>query len=556
MGARSTAALRLKEQVDDVIAATRALPPGAGYEDLRTAISSHYEFSPVDSVVMFRLTGNPAYIDQAIRMVDLFVLSENALISSGATPKVAADSYLGVGRCLAELSLVYDYGYERLSAIQRERWSALAEQTLFNLWHPDKAAWGSVAHPWSGWSLEDPGNNYYYSFLLATELWALASRNPAWTAFLQERKFTQMVPYFSLLPGGGSREGTGYGTAVGALFEAYAYWKDSTGEDLAAYSSHASETIDYWIHATVPTFDFYAPIGDQSRSSMPNLFDYHRHLMLEAVGLSAGTQQALRGSWWLDRAKLTDGGGGWVTGQMRYDFNFRYDLLGAPGRSQAPVALSYEAAGVGVLFARSDWSTSASWMHVVAGRYDQSHAHQDQGSFSFFRKGWLTVTSNVLSHSGLSQGTEAQNVVRFERDSKPIPQNYSTSARKVGEAGDRLQIDADLSPAYSDHATQVKSWTRRFEYVRSAHSLTIEDRCSVATDVTPVWQLHVPVEPVRQPDGSYRAGALRIIPRVPLSPPGAVVSMKTVSEDYDGGFRLELRAPAQGCEFIVSLLAQ
>ena len=46
---------------------------------------------------------------------------------------------------------------------------------------------------------------------------------------------------------------TGYGTSLGSLFEDYRYWLDSTGADLSALLPHARATIDYWLHATVPT---------------------------------------------------------------------------------------------------------------------------------------------------------------------------------------------------------------------------------------------------------------------------------------------------------------
>jgi hypothetical protein len=504
---------------------------------------------------MFRLTGKVAYIDQAIRMIDLFVTAENALIGAGATPRVAGDSYLQVGTYLSDLSLTYDYGYERLSAAQRSTWSAYAEQTLHNLWSPAAALWGSTSRPWSGWAVDDPGDNYYYSFLKATQLWALASRNPAWIHLLQARKYPQLVEYFGLLSGGGSREGTGYGTALGSLFEDYAYWKDSTGEDLSACSTHARDTLEYWIHATVPTFEYYAPIGDQSRSSMPVMFDYQRKLVLEAVALNPAIPQARLGNWWLSHAKVTDGGGGWTAGKMRHSFNFRYDLLESGGAAQAPTRLMYEATGAGVLFARSDWTPAASWIHINVGRYDQSHAHQDQGSFSLFKGTWQTVTSNVYSHSGINQGTQVHNVLRFDAGSRPIPQSYSVTSRTVVDSGERLQVNADLSAAYSGSAGEVRRWTRQFDYIRSAHSLTIHDACSVASGVTPVWQLHLPVEPVRQSDGSYLAGTLRIIPNAPTTPRIDIVSMKSLASDYGDTYRFELRAPQGQCEFVVSLIA-
>jgi hypothetical protein len=553
----STAYTRLKAQVDSVVSITAALPAGSTYSQLVSSLNSrHYGYSPVDSVVMFRLTGNTAYIDQAVKMVDLFVKAENTLINAGQRPVIAGDSYLEVGQHMSELALAYDHGYARLTAAQRAEWAAYAEQVIYNVWNPNSARWGSTSYPWTGWSIRDPGNNYFYSFMRATQLWALASQNPTWIAYLQSNVYSLVVPFFSVLEGGGSREGTGYGTAIGNLFENYLYWKPSTGEDLSAYTAHARQTIDYWVHATVPTFQYFAPIGDQSRSSMPTMFDYQRKLVLTGVALNPGTAEGRRGSWWLKRAQLTDGGSGWVTGQMRYNYDFRFDLLGAGGTEEAPTALTYDATGTGALFSRSDWGTAASWLHMNAGYYDQSHAHQDQGSFSLFRGRWLSMTSNVFSNSGINQGTEVHNIVRFDVAGRPVAQNNSVSTKTVSDTADVLQVTANLAPAYSRNATLVSGWTRELTYRRSTHNVQVRDRCTVASTVTPVWQLHTPVQPVRQSDGSYLAGTLRITPTLPAAPTVSIVAMPTVSSDFTGGYRLELRGPAGSCEFAVSLTAE
>src|SRR5262245_19037291 len=102
-------------------------------------------------------------------------------------------------------------------------------------------------------------------------LWALASQSRAWITFLQG-KFGPLIDYYAAMPGGGSREGTGYGTALKSLFENYLYWGSSTGENLAGLTGHTRDTIEFWVHATVPTGDRFAPIGDQSRSSLPTLY--------------------------------------------------------------------------------------------------------------------------------------------------------------------------------------------------------------------------------------------------------------------------------------------
>lgn len=546
---------RLKAQVDDAVRVTNILPATTTYEQMVSALNSdHYGYSVVDSVLMYRLTGETQYIDQALRMMTLFIASENRKIDAGTQPAIAGDSYLDVGPLLEQVALSYDYGYSRLTPTERATWEAYASQTLHNLWNPASARWGSVNRPWSGWSINDPGNNYYYSFLKATSLWALATKNTTLISFLQQQKFTQMVPFFSKLTGGGSREGTGYGTAMGSLFENYRYWKSSTGEDLSALSPHANDTIDYWIHATVPTLDYYAAIGDQARSSMPLMFDYQRKLVEEAVALSPESAAARRGTWWLNRIKVTDGGSGSVVGRMRYNYNFRYDLLARSSGEQAPSSLSYDASGVGALFARSDWSTSASWMSLVAGVYDQSHAHQDQGSFSFYKNGWLAVTSNVYSRSGINQGVALQNILRFEANGAVIGQNNTALTKTIDDSAGVLQITANLSPAYSRNAQQVANWTRTLTYQRSVHTLRVRDQCTVAQGVQAVWQLHVPVRPTQELDGTILAGSLRIKPVQPAAPTVTIVDMHALSSEFSTGYRLELRA-ASGCEFIVELQA-
>ncbi|UUZ50821.1 hypothetical protein LP420_14895 [Massilia sp. B-10] len=66
-----------------MVSVTAALPSTASYEQLVTALNSgHYGYSAVDSVLMYRLTGEVKYIDQALRMAYLFIASENRKINA------------------------------------------------------------------------------------------------------------------------------------------------------------------------------------------------------------------------------------------------------------------------------------------------------------------------------------------------------------------------------------------------------------------------------------------------------------------------------------------
>src|SRR3546814_14419989 len=104
------------------------------------------------------------------------------------------------------------------------------------------------------------------------------------------------------------------------------------------------------------------------------------------------------------------------------------------------------------------------WVAFSAGAYNESHAHQDQGGFTLFANDWLAVTDNIWSHSGIQQGTETHNVVRFENGGRAIGQCApSTSSMTVtpGSNG-AFSATANLTPAYCGNAA-VRSWQRSEE---------------------------------------------------------------------------------------------
>jgi len=303
------------------------------------------------------------------------------------------------------------------------------------------------------------------------------------------------------------------------------------------------ETMEYWVHATVPTLDRFAPIGDLSRESIPNIYDYHENLVHDAAVLSRGTPEARHGTWWLQNNSI-DG--------VTHVFNIQGDLLPYPDPPTPPTALMYHSPGAGVMFARTSWDTDASWMAFVAGKYDQSHAHQEQGNFTFFKNDWLSVTSNIWSHSGIHQEVDLHNVIRFERsDGSIIPQNTSdtlASSMTPSSAGGVTTVTADLANAYSANADSAQAWSRTLGL--SGDTLRVTDACTVANGVRAVFQLHVPDAPVAQPDGSIQAGNLRVV----LRQPATATFVPMPASEYQRGYRIDLRSSA-GCSFDVELQA-
>lgn len=501
-----------------------------------------FSFTATDAVMMARLDGFDTYCELAVKTVETQVTAAERAIRNGDAPDVASNSYLYVGPLISDVAFTLDTCPKLIDDAQRARWSRYAEQTLENLWQPDRARWGDRPHPWSGWSVDNPGNNYHYSFLTATTTWALAAGSQKWQDKLRRELFPNLVAYFRDMPGGGSREGTGYGESHMQLFALYRLWKEASGEDLAAATPHAADSIPYWIHATVPTLDRYAPIGDQARYPVPDLYDYQRRIVLEARALSSDEALRAQASWWLRNASVQ---------HMASDFNTFADLLPAGDGGQPPSALLHHATGAGHLFARTGWDRNAMWTAIVAGRYDESHAHQDQGGFMLYAGDWLAVTSNIQSRSGINQGTQYHNVLRFE---SPVPLARQCQApeneriiHQCAPTTSTLQVtpgangaftaQADLSPTYDPDAG-VREWKRQFDF--ADRRLTVRDAYTVDPGIAATFQINVPARPVVSGQ-QISAGKLKI--RV-LEPANARISIHDWREEpdaqFNGGWRVDI----------------
>lgn len=519
------------------------------YVDRAVAGNPDYGFTPYDAIIRYSMGGLTKYADFAVAQVDATVASEEAKIAAGQTPAIAGDSYLDVGGEIASLAVTYDWALSRLTESQKSRWKAYADQAIYNVWNPTQAKWGNTSKPWSGWSINDPGNNYFYSFLRATMYWAVASQNQQWLDFIRLQKAPPLTAYFVKIPGGGSLEGTGYGTSHKNLFEIYGFWKSATGTDLSAQNTHCANSIDYWIHATVPTLQRFAPIGDQARVSDAPLYDYQRALVVRAVLLNHGTPQAGRGIWWLNNISIR---------QMSGTFNLKDNIYKLPDAPQKPTALAYFSQGVGDLFARTSWDSTATWLHVKAGLYNQSHAHQDQGSFSIYNRTWLAVTENMNTHSGIEQGTEVHNVLLFKNGTDTIGQSQSDSASKltIRDDGAVLTAAADLSKMYF-RTPQVQAWRRSVLFDRPANIITVRDTFAVQTGTSAIWQLNTPIQPLQQGD-SIVAGTLIIKP-LDADAQARILEWNKIHSDaswtgeYLSGWRIEISRPATAATFAVRL---
>ena len=498
-------------------------------------------FSAWNAALIGQLTNHATYCTTAVATIETQDSTAEGKIAAGQAPDVAADSYLDVGDMIGDLALVYDWCFNQVTAAQRTRWLAYADQAVWNVWHASTAKWGNTTIPWTSWSTDNPMNNYYYSFLRATMLLGLAAKGEdsqadAWiTEFHDTKLMNQLMPRFNAdLVGGGSREGTGYGVAMRRLFELYDLWQSTTGENIGTATPHTRQSMLSALHQLVPTLDRFAPTGDQSRDSTASFFDYQRHYLQELIQMFPGDRLAPRAKTLLQASSLPT----MSSGFMAVD-DFLYDNASVTAQ---PVDLNttYYASGIGELYARSGWDTHATWVNLIAGPYTEDHAHQDQGSLMIYKDGWLAYDSVIDSHSGLTQDTTAHGLVRITSGGAPVRQVVGTKPQlsSLHQGPGYTYAAADLTSAYNGNSA-VQKVQREVVYLLP-DVVVVFDRVQSAAGTTQTWQLASPV-------AASISGTLATIAssghalKVQQIAGGSmsVTPFTSVSSDYSGGFRLD-----------------
>ena len=264
--------------------------------------------------------------------------------------------------------------------------------------------------------------------------------------------------------------------------------------------------------------------------------------MLEARKMSTDATAQSNASWWLH--SISDPA-------MESGFNYRHNLLPAGPAGAPPAGLVYYASGTGQLFARTGWDTGAMWLQFAAGPYLQSHAQQDQGSFTLFQGDWLAVTENIRSHSGIQQGTEVHNLVRFENAGSIVPQHVGTTSTMTvtPSANGSVHAVADLTPAYAGNPA-VTSWQRTFDFAN--RTLTIHDSFALGSGTQAIFEVNVPVQPTIS-GNTATAGALKLRVISPANASLSAIEWTTVDSDYLSGWRIDVGGGATS--YVVELSA-
>ncbi len=505
MNSQAASAVRFKALVDAEVGGARA-----------------YDFKPWYAALMAQITGTASYCTFAVARTESFVASEEVLNNANQRAAVASDSYLEVGPMIGNVALVYDWCRSSMTAAQRTRWMTYANRAVNNVWNPNTASWGNTTYTWSGWSIDNPVNNYYYSFLEATMLLGLAtygenSQAQAWIDRFRTTKLqNQLFPTFNRdLTGGGSREGTGYGTAMKNLWRLYDWWEKSTGERVATQTPHTLASMSHLMHSIVPTLDYLTPTGDHARDSTAALFDYHRDYLQVLMRLfpnerMSGTAKSLLAASSVPR----------MANSFMYYSDFLYDQTDIAAQPLTNLATAYWASGTGQFAMRSSWARDAAYANFICGPYSESHAHHDQGSFTLFKGSWLAYDSNIASASGIEQAEPLHNLVRIEDNGTTVTQREGASPCQMLALAENANYAyglARVTPIYDGKAA-VGKVEREFLFIKPSTFVILDRADSVGAGTRRVWTLNLPAAPTVNGEnfslvrGANRLDVMRLAP--------------------------------------------
>jgi len=319
----------------------------------------------------------------------------------------------------------YDWAYDRFTPAQLAQVYNIANNWI-TTWETSNQIAFEYSHPQS---------NYFAGYFAAKAAIAIATYgdNPSapaeWNDWLNNQFAVRVQPYYQLhLAGGGWPEGYGNYAMNGTLNMSSPAWMtmSATGVDLvhattAAYT-YPIDIGDYIMHFTWPSRDYIddrdtnhangstgLQVGTADSGMFQNILGSLRYWNAPHANIFAAYSQAVSTA--TSGYGLNCGTNGTEGSTCWSSFLFADTGATAPINT---LPLSYLASGMSAVSARSDWTTSASWMSFRAGPYvnnpGQGEEGFDQGGLALVRgkspllvnaTGWLVHEPNGSSDENL-----------------------------------------------------------------------------------------------------------------------------------------------------------
>jgi hypothetical protein len=323
---------------------------------------------------MYQVSGNVAYGNKAVALM----LSMSTVDGKQGTPSVD-DGYIIRNYGLA-YGIGYDWCYNLMTAAQRTQIYTSAN-LFIKYWESGGAFESSF-----------PYGNYYAGYYVSKALCSLAmyEDNPSAPAQWQDWRtnmFGNLVqPFFAQhSSGGGWAEGYEYGVK-GIAGMAMPLWavKTATGEDLQSQFTFALNSADALIHATWPNINLvdddgeYHSTGDPARPINPTSLSLA--MLLRTMLHYYGDSREATMRQFISQLSTSS------------DALWQDVLYFDDGNKVAPLTdLSHFVSGLNVLYARSGWSTSDTWLSYKGAAYGS----YDGSSEQFRNEGELAIVNGA-----------------------------------------------------------------------------------------------------------------------------------------------------------------
>ena len=520
----------LKANVDSYLADPNAL--------------TEYNSSPENAATVYLFTQDAKYATAAYTWVSQVIATEN----------VQFDSYLDFGDDMREAAMVLNYCYPALTEAQRTTLEAYLDQWTNQIWNDNQG---------SGWGLADPGDNYHLAFLEGTAFAGYALRgvgnaNAASYISTLHQQLDAPAPegemqYLNgVVEGGEWIEGSNYGErSKQRMFHALAVVASMDGVNYFTQSPFFANSIYFQIYGTQPNNTLFYPGGDLARVSTMPISPYDRSIVQIATFFTNDVTARGYGQGFLTNV-IPDYTGPTFNDRIEYylDFLFGLDI---PPTDESQLPLSYHAEKSGWANLRSGWDANATSVSVSgAPIIDQSHQHDDVGSFVIWNGGWLAGDASTWSHSGEIPTPDAHNMI-----------NVPGIVHDVGNVPGETQfhdepaygyVQVDGSNQFSTKtASLVGEWTRELVYLRAQNAVVVYDRVSPSAGQTYDWRLHFPVQPSTSGTAYTATSQGSSIALQPVSGGTATVAADTDLSDPATSFRVQ-EAPTQAPGRLLNLI--
>lgn len=472
----------------------------------------------------------------------MYLLTRNASYATTAIDKVMAEIANGLGQkgygerqdyylyghyYVRNAAVVYDWLYDLLSSTQRATIVNYMNQIVSESTNPQT----NPCKYSSGWSQNNPRDNYYYRHVLSAALLAISTygENPGTVTyqdctgtgagpggthpliltyngvdytdpleFVYKKLDDQAIPWIvNREKGGGWREGTNYGRATKILmFEIFQVLRDGGGRNYFDEISFPRQAADFYFYELQPGNVYHYTPGDAPRDPLERSNDSDIHLLRLLVDGLPGTVESDYAQYWLNNYA------GLPSDNKKKAFNF---FLAAPDHAardyRLDLPLSYYSPGNGYVNSRSDWTNNAVSVNFTSTARVAEHTHKNQNEFAIFRGDWQTVSGNTYSSSGLNQETQIHNTILVNHD-----------GQRYGEGtGDIIKYEAkpeytyavgDASDAYYSNAS---GWGGGYDKMTDVYQ---RELVHVQPDVIVVYDRVTPTSAYAGKDVTYLLNSL------------------------------------------------